>query len=529
MSLPAIKTALQLRDDFVTFCNRHMNRFKPIWFLTFSLGSIVGEAAELLRGPYLQMGTHASVVIKWRTDEPTDSVVRYGSNAQLLNRVEDETLTTEHAVTIEDLAPNRKYFYEIGSSLETLSPSNPDQYFITHPVPGTRKPTRIWAIGDSGTASVGVFGSHQVRDGYLNYKGTNHTDVWLMLGDNAYSEGWDHEYQTAVFETYPTILRNTILWSTLGNHETYMNPGGHIAYYDIFTLPTGGEVGGVASGTEKYYSFDYANIHFVCLDSELSTRTRSGIMWNWLQQDLDANTNEWLVAFWHSPPYTKGSHNSDNRNDNNGNMIDMRTNFVSLLESYGVDLVLSGHSHIYERSYLMHGHYGFSTSLQPTMVRDRGSGQSGDTGPYIKAPDNSGAVYIVAGSSGWATFRTGHHPIMFYDALVLGSLVIDVDGNRMDVKFLRETGAIDDHFTILKGVPAAPLRVVVFTLDDGEVTLRFKSVAGKTYQVEITNKLEDPDWTPVGGPVTATGATTTWTSAAPGDGKSFYRISEVNP
>ena len=128
-----------------------------------------------------------------------------------------------------------------------------------------------------------------------------------------------------------------------------------------------------------------------------------------------------------------------------------------------------------------------------------------------------------------ATFRTGHHPIMFYDDLVLSSLVIDVDGNRMDVKFLRETGAVDDHFTILKGVPAAPLRIVVFTLDNGETTLRFKSVADKTYQVEITDKLEDPDWTPAGGPVTATGATTTWISATPGDGKSFYRISEVDP
>ena len=106
-------------------------------------------------------------------------------------------------------------------------------------------------------------------------------------------------------------------------------------------------------------------------------------MWNWLQQDLEANTNEWLIAFWHSPPYTKGSHNSDNLDDNFGNMTLMRTNFVSLLESYGVDLVLSGHSHIYERSYLMHGHYGFSPSLQPTMVRDRGSGQRVIAGAII--------------------------------------------------------------------------------------------------------------------------------------------------
>jgi hypothetical protein len=508
-----------------------MQRLKPFWFLTFTLGTAsTAETAELLRGPYLQMGTHTSVIIKWRTDEPTDSVVRYGTTAQVLNSAEDEESTTEHEVQLTGLSPNQKYFYEIGSSDETLAAVNPGQYFITHPLPGVPKPTRIWAIGDAGTASAGVFGSHEVRDAYLNYIGTNHTDVWLMLGDNAYYEGWDHEYQVAVFETYPTILRNTILWSTLGNHETYMNPGGHIAYYDIFSLPTGGEVGGIASGTEKYYSFDHANIHFVCLDSELSARTTNGVMWGWLEQDLQANTNEWLIAFWHSPPYTKGSHNSDNRFDNNGNMIAMRTNFVSLLEQYGVDLVLCGHSHIYERSYLLHGHYGFSASLEPTMIMDRGSGRPGDTGPYIKSDSSgAGAVYIVAGSSGWATSRTGFHPVMFFDELQLGSLVIDVDDNRMDVKFLRETGAIDDYFTIIKGIPAEPLRVVTFEIQDGETFLRWKSIAGRSYQVQWSARLDSTNWDPVGPPVIATGATTSWTAAIPEGPIAFFRVVELGP
>ena len=505
-----------------------MKRLRSFWFLAFPLGSITGEAAELLRGPYLQMGTPNTITIKWRTDEPVDSVVRYGATPDLLNRAEDSDATTEHQLRLTGLSPNQKYYYEVASSEETFAAANPNQYFITHPIPGQAKPTRIWVTGDSGTASVGVFGSHQVRDAYQNYNGTNHTDVWLMLGDNAYSEGWDHEYQVAVFETYPAILRNTILWSTIGNHETYMNPGGHIAYYDIFTLPTAGQVGGIASGTERYYSFDYANIHFVCLDSELSSRARGSIMWNWLEQDLQANTNEWLIAFWHSPPYSKGSHDSDNRFDNNGNMIQMRTNFVSLLEAYGVDLVLCGHSHIYERSYLLHGHYGLSSSLQPTMIKDHGSGRPGDTGPYIKSED-SGAVYIVAGSSGWATFRTGHHPIMFYDELVLGSVVIDVNTNRMDVKFLRETGAIDDHFTILKGVSAEPLRIVVFRIDGGEITLRWKSIAGRSYQVQSSPTLESPDWTPAGSIITATGATTSWAGGLIEPEKAFYRVVEIAP
>jgi hypothetical protein len=93
-----------------------------------------------------------------------------------------------------------------------------------------------------------------------------------MLGDNAYDTGTDAEYQAAVFSMYPSILRQSVLWSAIGNHDTAQstNPSLSIPYFQIFNLPTNGEAGGVASGTEKYYSFDYANIHFICLDSMTS-------------------------------------------------------------------------------------------------------------------------------------------------------------------------------------------------------------------------------------------------------------------
>ena len=66
----------------------------------------------------------------------------------------------------------------------------------------------------------------------------------------------------------------------------------------------------------------------------------------WLRSDLAVTTNRWLVAFWHHPPYTKGSHDSDAEAE----LIEMRQNIVPILEAGGVDLVLSGHSHSYERS-----------------------------------------------------------------------------------------------------------------------------------------------------------------------------------
>jgi hypothetical protein len=166
--------------------------------------------------------------------------------------------------------------------------------------------------------------------------------------------------------------------------------------------------------------------------------------------------------------------------------------------------------------------------LAPAMIRDAGSGRPADTGAYRKEPDGKGAVYIVAGSSGWATFRTGHHPAMFTDALVLGSMVIDVHGNRLEAKFLRETGAIDDAFTILKNAGPDALRVCTFARTDLEVIVRWKSIAGRRYRVEETTDLLAVPWSPAGDPVTATGATSTWRGRTlNGDPKRFYRVVEL--
>ena len=94
----------------------------------------------------------------------------------------------------------------------------------------------------------------------------------------------------------------------------------------------------MASGTEAYYSFDYGNIHFVCLDSSLDTsRSANGAMATWLIAIFQNNTKDWLVVFFHHPPVSKGSHNSDSEIE----LVEMRQNFGPILENYGTDLVLS--------------------------------------------------------------------------------------------------------------------------------------------------------------------------------------------
>ena len=99
-------------------------------------------------------------------------------------------------------------------------------------------------------------------------------------------------------------------------------------------LPAG-EAGGLASGTEAYYSYDYGDIHFVVLDSDDTDRSDTGTMMTWLESDLVANDKPWVIAFWHHPPYTKGSHDSDDTGDSGGRMTDMREVALPILEAYG--------------------------------------------------------------------------------------------------------------------------------------------------------------------------------------------------
>ena len=77
--------------------------------------------------------------------------------------------------------------------------------------------------------------------------------------------------------------------------------------------------------------------------------------------------------------------------------------------------------------------------------------RTSDDGAYTKTPGaNKGTVYVVCGSSAEATGGSLDHPAMYIAHNRVGSVVIDIDGDRLDLKFLNEAGDIDDTFTILK-------------------------------------------------------------------------------
>lgn len=417
-------------------------------------------AAVVTRGPYLQMPSPTGMVVRWRTDLPTTSRVSYGdAPTALFETVDDPTLTTEHEVALTGLTAGTTAYYAVGEIGLTLAGGDADHYLRTPPPTGSSQPYRLWAIGDAGFTGPDL---DAVRDAFVAYNGGSATDLFLLLGDNAYLFATDAQYQAAVFDEHAATLRTTPVWSVFGNHEILSsNPLTQTGpYFAMFTFPTAAQLGGVASGSEAYFSFDYGNTHFIVLDSEEAPTSPSTPMLTWLTADLQAAVLQnptWIIATWHRPPYSKGLlHDSDTELGE----IRMRQFVLPILDTYGVDVVFCGHSHSYERSFLLDGHYGLSSTFNPSFQVEPGDGDPAGDGAYRKvdtgpAP-HSGTVYVVSGSGSEVRTATLNHPAMIRGLLELGSVVLDVDDTTLTARFLTDTGAIHDTFRIVKGLSCPP-------------------------------------------------------------------------
>ena len=407
-----------------------------------------------VREPYLQMMSPDAVTLRWQSVKEFAGVVRYGLKPDQLNNIQhEEVVDDEHEIRLINLQPATKYFYSLGDG-EKAKYKGASFWFKTAPKINTNKnnkPVRFWVTGDQGYPNII---QTQVRDAALKWVKQNplapvnksQFDFWLTTGDNAYRSGSNEQFQAGFFEPYKSILRNTPVWPAYGNHDAR-----RWAFFDIFSLPTKAESGGFASATEHFYSFDYANIHVVMLDTQASDLDDDGEMLSWLKKDLKLNTQQWLIAVTHHPPYSKGSHDSDNKWRSGGRLNETRENILPILEQAGVDLVLSGHSHMYERSELINGHYGLSDSFSTDFIRKK-SEQSIYYKKKNKLSAYSGTIYSVVGSSSKVDGGPLDHPAMPYSHQQAGSMVVDINNNVLNAYFINKTGKVIDQFKIIKGV-----------------------------------------------------------------------------
>lgn len=429
-----------------------------------SLGGIYdGE-----RTPYLQVDTPSSIVIQWQTTKPNVGVVRIGKSITQRDQVFSEASEDdEHSLRITGLEPNTKYFYSVGTA-KYLIYEGAAYWFKTTPADKVSA-IRFWVTGDQGEAGVT---QNTVRDAMLSWtkqharqkvadsEPDSNLDFWLTTGDNAYTSGTNQQFQDNFFTPYSDILKHTPVWPGYGNHDSR-----RWTFFSIFNFPTQAEAGGVASATEKYYSFDYAALHVVMLDTQSSRMQKNSRMLRWLKKDLAATKQKWLVAVFHHPPYSKGTHNSDNPADSHGRMQNLRRYVLPILEKAGVDVVLSGHSHMYERSWFMNCHYGVSNIFSDHFIQDRQPGAAAANKKqqgmvYRKAQSGlsslSGTIYITLGSSAKLDSGEINHPAMPVSLHESGSLIFDISGDKLSASFITKSGKVADNFTIEKGVKDAP-------------------------------------------------------------------------
>jgi 3',5'-cyclic AMP phosphodiesterase CpdA len=410
-------------------------------------------SAQITRQPYLQIITPTSVVISWQSETGVIGNVYYGTKISSLTEKITESDYEEiyHEVEISGLVPGTKYYY----SVEDLAHGTENQYFITAPKVGSTNPVRIWVISDFGQTNSDQ--NKRRRETVENWRSFNnnsyHADLVLSLGDQTEDDS-RYQLQHCYFIPLEIVLKNSPLFTVIGNHDNHDSLHN---YLSTFALPTRAEAGGIPSGTEKYYSFDYANIHTVVLSTEMEDdEAGKKAQTDWLKKDLANNKQDWLIACMHRPLHSGGYHRSDLEED----FQERRTEWLPILEGHGVDLVLQGHNHVYERSYLLDNLTGKTTTLTDANLKSRGLGREDQDGAYhkLKNTPHQGTIFLEVPGGGVTTDNFEHYsifPVYYSGYDKEGSVVIDVHDNRMDVHFIcdevNEMGShIWDYFTIIK-------------------------------------------------------------------------------
>ena len=188
---------------------------------------------------------------------------------------------------------------------------------------------RFAIIGDTGTASKQ---QQQLADVMLQYQQAFPFEFVLMMGDNLYGSETPGDYRKKFQDVYQKLLDNKVkFYASLGNHD---QPNER--FYEFFNM-----------NGKEYYRFTKGNAAFYALNSNYMDKAQL----KWFEDELAKDTSDWKICFFHHPPYSSGGkHGSDKQ---------LREVVEPLFVKYGVNVVLAGHEHFYERIKPQKGVYYF--------------------------------------------------------------------------------------------------------------------------------------------------------------------------
>jgi len=207
--------------------------------------------------------------------------------------------------------------------------SQPARSALPLSLPSKDGSVKFAIIGDTGTGSSK---QQDIADFMVRYREIFPYEFVLLLGDNLYGTETPADYKKKFSDVYQKLLDNKIkFYATLGNHD---EPNER--FYEDFNM-----------NGKEYYRFSKGNVAFYSLNSNYMDKKQL----EWLESELAKDTAEWKIAFCHHPPYSSGSkHGSDKS---------LREVVEPLFVKYGVNVVLTGHDHFYERIKPQKGIYYF--------------------------------------------------------------------------------------------------------------------------------------------------------------------------
>lgn len=286
-------------------------------------GDLLTDAtSRIVRTPYLQQLTTSSVIIGWLSKDGSSErvdITRPDGTAVVkapaeIDRTARQSGDKQMWATVNDLEPDTIYCYTLAAGDTELSQRIG---FRTAPDANTTRKVSFLVFGDSGGGGGDQFA-------LVDQMTSVPYDFMIHTGDLAYDQGTLAQFEDTVFAVYGDLFRHFAFYPAAGNHEYGTMQGA--PFREVFNLP----------GTEKWYSYDYGPIHFAALDTESDYATQA----KWLDADLAASKAPWKIIYLHKPPFSSGEHGSD---------TGLRKLIAPIAERRGVELVLAGHDHDYER------------------------------------------------------------------------------------------------------------------------------------------------------------------------------------
>jgi hypothetical protein len=355
------------------------------WLLTLALAVMMtataagaADSPDLQIGPYLQSVLQESAVVMWHSATSAPGRVEYGEGERMDRRAAETQEARIHEVRLTGLKPGTRYHYRV-----VWGDHSSDVYsFRTAPPAGTRR-FRLALYGDNRSQP-------NVHREIVQRVMAERPELVLNTGDLVAAGRQVEQWEPMFFGPLRPLMREIGYWPSLGNHEQNAD-----SYYHFFSLPN----------NEAWYSFDYANAHIVALDSN-QPYTPGSPQYDWLEKDLRSSRADWKIVFFHHPMFSAHPTRSINAN---------RWAWQPLFIRLGVNLVLTGHDHHYQRAHPV------------------GSANGGGITYHFTSGGGGAGLYPVHQHIWTAVTESVHHYMVFdFDGRTTRGKAITAEGKQID-------------------------------------------------------------------------------------------------